>query len=121
MTDWIPRTELDLSFIGNGNESFADGINADRAARDFRKTVSELPQDRRLKIRMAPGGGYAARIYDDKPACPQRQRPAQAAAFSLRAIRPAMPCKAGNRRRSRAKAPACDDNMKRISYLCRRY
>ena len=67
MTDWTPRElELDLSFIGNGNydiESFADGINADRAARDFRKTVSELPQDRRLKIRMAPGGGYAARIY----------------------------------------------------------
>ena len=67
LTDWTPRElELDLSFIGNGNydiESFADGINADRAARDFRKTVSELPQDRRLKIRMAPGGGYAARIY----------------------------------------------------------
>lgn len=36
MTDWTPRElELDLSFIGNGNydvESFADGINADRAA-----------------------------------------------------------------------------------------
>lgn len=67
MTDWTPRElELNMSFIGNGNydiESFADGINADRAARDFRKTVSELPQDRRLKIRMAPGGGYAARIY----------------------------------------------------------
>lgn len=66
MTDWTPRElELDLSFLPAGSyevESFADGINADRAARDYRKQIAELPQDRRLKIRMAPGGGYAARI-----------------------------------------------------------
>ena len=56
---------LFLLRLGSGlsQQQLADGINADRAARDFRKTVSELPQDRRLKIRMAPGGGYAARIY----------------------------------------------------------
>ena len=66
-TDWSPRElELDLSFIGSGDydvESFSDGINADRAACDFKKQISNLPQDRKLKIRMAPGGGYAARIY----------------------------------------------------------
>ena len=66
-TDWTPRElELDLSFIGDGNydvESFNDGVNADRAARDFKKQISVLPQDRKLKIKMAPGGGYAARIY----------------------------------------------------------
>lgn len=66
MTDWSPRElELDLSFLPAGSyevESFADGINADRAARDYRKQIAVLPQDRRLKIRMAPGGGYAARI-----------------------------------------------------------
>lgn len=66
-TDWSPRElELDLSFIGSGDydvESFSDGINADRAACDFKKQISNLPQDRKLKIKMAPGGGYAARIY----------------------------------------------------------
>ncbi|WP_419511206.1 glycoside hydrolase family 97 protein [Alistipes sp.] len=67
VTDWSPRElELDLSFIGSGDydvESFADGVNADRAACDFKKQISNLPQDRKLKIKMAPGGGYAARIY----------------------------------------------------------
>lgn len=67
MTSWTPRElELDLSFIGNGNfevESFADGVNANRAARDYKKTVTTLPQNGKLKIQMAPGGGYAAKIY----------------------------------------------------------
>lgn len=66
MTDWTPRElELDLSFLPAGNyevESFADGVNADRAARDYRKQIAPLAQDRMLKIRMAPGGGFAARI-----------------------------------------------------------
>ena len=66
LTNWTPRElDLDLSFLGEGDytlELFKDGINADRAARDYKKEVIPVPTDRKLKIRMAPGGGYAARI-----------------------------------------------------------
>jgi len=57
--------DLDLSFLGEGDyilELFKDGINADRAARDYKKEVIPVPANRKLRIRMAPGGGYAARI-----------------------------------------------------------
>ena len=40
-------------------ELFADGINADRKGTDFRK--SRMNAARKLKIRMAPGGGFALR------------------------------------------------------------
>lgn len=67
LTDWQPREiELDLSFLGDGNyklELFKDGINADRAACDYKKEVIQVPANRKLKIKMAPGGGYAAKIY----------------------------------------------------------
>ena len=66
MTDWSSRdVVLDLSFLGDGNwtmEIFRDGINADRAARDFKHEVAAVPADRRIGIHMAPGGGWAARI-----------------------------------------------------------
>lgn len=67
LTNWDPREiDLDLSFLGEGDykmELFEDGINADRAARDYKKAIIPVPADRRLKIRMAPGGGWAAKIY----------------------------------------------------------
>lgn len=67
LTNWQPREmELDLSFLGEGNyklELFKDGINADRAACDYKKEVIPLPANRKLKIMMSPGGGYAAKIY----------------------------------------------------------
>lgn len=67
LTNWQPREmELDLSFLGEGNyklELFKDGINADRAACDYKKEVIPLPANRKLKIKMSPGGGYAAKIY----------------------------------------------------------
>ncbi|WP_102409058.1 glycoside hydrolase family 97 protein [Parabacteroides bouchesdurhonensis] len=67
LTNWEPRElTLDLSFLGEGNykiELFKDGINADRAACDYKKEVLSVPADRKLNIKMAPGGGYAARIY----------------------------------------------------------
>ena len=56
---------LDLSFLGEGNyqiELFRDGINADRAACDYKKEVLPVPANRMLTVKMAPGGGYAARI-----------------------------------------------------------
>ena len=66
LTNWTPRElDLDLSFLGEGDytlELFKYGINADRAARDYKKEVIPVPTDRKLKIRMAHAGGYAARI-----------------------------------------------------------
>ncbi|WP_455627683.1 glycoside hydrolase family 97 protein [Parabacteroides chinchillae] len=67
LTNWEPRElTLDLSFLGEGNykiELFKDGINADRAACDYKKEILSVPADRKLNIKMAPGGGYVARIY----------------------------------------------------------
>lgn len=67
LTGWDARTlQVDLSFLGAGSfkaELFTDGINADRAACDFKRTVIDIPVDRRLNVKMAPGGGFAMRIY----------------------------------------------------------
>lgn len=67
LTNWDAREmELDLSFLGEGNfkaEIFKDGVNADRAGRDYKKEVIMLPANKKLKIKMAPGGGFAAHIY----------------------------------------------------------
>ena len=67
LTDWKERdVEVDLSFLGDGNyklELFKDGINADRAACDYKKEVIPVPADRKVKVKMAPGGGWAAKIY----------------------------------------------------------
>ena len=47
LTNWEPREmELDLSFLGDGDyklELFKDGINADRAACDYKKKSSRFP------------------------------------------------------------------------------
>ena len=67
MTNWDERElELDLSFLGEGifkAEVFRDGINANKVARDYKKEIITIPADKKLKIKMAQGGGFAARIY----------------------------------------------------------
>jgi len=66
LTDWDAREmTLDLSFLEGGTyqaEVFQDGVNADKVAQDYEKTSVEV-SDKMLKIKMAPGGGYVARIY----------------------------------------------------------
>ena len=66
MTDWEARTlKLDLSFLPEGEyviEIYRDGVNADRAARDYKKVVTDLPADRIIVAEMAPGGGFVAKI-----------------------------------------------------------
>ena len=63
MTDWNGRTvELDFSFLGEGDYqciSFTDGVNADRQASDYVKTVGTVDAQTRKTVRMAPGGGFA--------------------------------------------------------------
>ena len=67
MTDWTLRDLLvDLSFLGDGNftiEAYQDGANANRFANDYKKTTSQVNKGSKLKIHLAPGGGWAARIH----------------------------------------------------------
>lgn len=67
LTNWDQRElDLDLSFLGEGEfkaEIFRDGINANRAARDYKREIITLPSDKQIKIKMASGGGWVARVY----------------------------------------------------------
>lgn len=67
MTNWTPREiAIDLSFLGEGRyeaEIFSDGANADREATDYKKEVRTVTSKDKLNLRMAPGGGWAARLY----------------------------------------------------------
>jgi alpha-glucosidase len=66
LTDWSDRVlDLDLSFLGEGNyqmEIFQDGINADRYASDYKHVRSDVNKASKIKIHLAPGGGWVARI-----------------------------------------------------------
>jgi alpha-glucosidase len=66
MTNWSPRElELDFSFLPEGNfsmESFQDGANADRMGSDYKMVKTQVNRETKLKIALAPGGGWAARI-----------------------------------------------------------
>jgi len=54
-----------LSFLGEGKYKaiiFEDGVNADRDGTDYvTKTVTVTSKDK-LNVKMAPGGGWAARF-----------------------------------------------------------
>ena len=69
MTDWSPREmELDFSFLpGSGYkmEVMEDGQNADKNAEDYQIRKSAVTRESKLKIRLAPGGGWAAIITKD--------------------------------------------------------
>jgi alpha-glucosidase len=66
LTNWTARDlEVDLSFLGGGSfgaEIFRDGVNAHRAGVDYAREVREVTASHRLAIRLAPGGGWVARI-----------------------------------------------------------
>ena len=67
MSDWTPRDlQVDLSFLPDGNftmDAYQDGVNADRNASDYKKTTSQVTKAAKIKIHLAPGGGWAARIH----------------------------------------------------------
>ena len=67
MTDWTPRNlEIDLSFLPEGTftmEAYQDGVNADRNASDYRKITSQVNRSTKVKLPLASGGGWAARIH----------------------------------------------------------
>jgi alpha-glucosidase len=67
MTDWTPRDlEVDFSFLPDGSftlDAYQDGVNADRNASDYKKSTQQITRSTKLKIHLAPGGGYAARVH----------------------------------------------------------
>jgi alpha-glucosidase len=66
MTDWTARElEVDFSFLPDGNfwlDAYQDGANADRYASDYKKVKIQVNGTTKLKIKLAPGGGWAARV-----------------------------------------------------------
>jgi alpha-glucosidase len=67
ITDWTPRDlTLDFSFLEPGEhtiEIYQDGPNADRYGNDYKKLVKKVKRGDTWQIRLAAGGGWAARIY----------------------------------------------------------
>jgi alpha-glucosidase len=43
-------------------EAYQDGANADRMASDYRKTTQQVNKGMKLRVHLAPGGGWAAHI-----------------------------------------------------------
>ena len=68
MNDWTPRSvDIDLSFLPDGNftmDAYQDGVDADRNASDYRKTTTGVNRSTKLKLQLASGGGFAARIHE---------------------------------------------------------
>jgi alpha-glucosidase len=66
LTDWTSRDMiLDLSFLPSGEyvmDLFQDGVNADRYAADYKHLKLNVKSGDKMKIHLAPGGGWAARI-----------------------------------------------------------
>lgn len=71
INDWTPREfNISLDFLGSGHflvEEASDGVNAARNPQDFILETGELTSADRLTIRLAPGGGYVARIGQGSP------------------------------------------------------
>ena len=67
MNNWTARDlDVDFSFLPEGTfsmEAYQDGINADRNAADYVKRTAQVNRTTKLKIHLAPGGGWAARIH----------------------------------------------------------
>ena len=66
MSDWTARElELDFSFLPEGKftaDVYQDGVNADRMAGDYKRVKIEVDKTTKLKIKLAPGGGWVAHI-----------------------------------------------------------
>lgn len=66
MTNWTERDlELRFDFLPQGElamTSYEDGVNAHRVGSDFRMRRGKVNRQTVLKVHLAPGGGWAARI-----------------------------------------------------------
>ncbi|WP_259067013.1 glycoside hydrolase family 97 protein [Mucilaginibacter sp. X4EP1] len=66
MTNWDSRNiTVDLSFLSEGSYRavlFEDGLNAGKDATDYKKNIITVSAKDKLTIKMASGGGWAARF-----------------------------------------------------------
>ncbi len=66
MNDWTARDlVLPLDFLEAGTYSvvmYEDGVNAALNGRDYRTREIKLKKGESLKIHLAPGGGFVARL-----------------------------------------------------------
>ena len=66
ITNWKQRdVEIDLSILGEGQHEailFTDGVNANRLARDYKRTLQSVDSKMKMKLHLAPGGGAALKI-----------------------------------------------------------
>lgn len=67
ITDWTARDiEVDCSFLGGDKTYnavlFKDGVNAHRVGRDYKRESLQIKNNVKLKIHLAPGGGFALLI-----------------------------------------------------------
>jgi alpha-glucosidase len=56
---------VDFSFLPEGSfwlDAYEDGVNADRYASDYKRVKRQVNKTTKLRIMLAPGGGWAARI-----------------------------------------------------------
>jgi alpha-glucosidase len=70
LTDWTPRELIvDFSFLEPGSFRmicYEDGVNAHRLGSDYKKREVTIDNTQKLTIKLAPGGGWAARISENK-------------------------------------------------------
>ena len=62
---WARDIEVDCSFLGDKTYDatlFNDGVNAHRVGRDYKCESFRIKNDSKLKIHLAPGGGFALKI-----------------------------------------------------------
>ena len=66
MTDWTARNlTIDLSFLGEGTyeaDIFADGVNAEKEATDYKHSKQSVKAGEKLDVHLASGGGWTAII-----------------------------------------------------------
>ena len=71
MTDWTARVlPIEFSFLGKGDyemDSYEDGVNANRIGTDYVKTKRVIRTTNNIRINLAEGGGWAARIRPKQP------------------------------------------------------
>ena len=63
ITNWTARDlDIDLSILGDKaytGKLFKDGVNAHRIARDYKSQAIQAKKGDKMKIHLAPGGGFA--------------------------------------------------------------
>ena len=66
ITNWDPKEfEITFDFLEEGEyqmEFIEDGINADTRAIDYRKKSKNISKSDSINIKLAPGGGWVARL-----------------------------------------------------------